>query len=289
MYERKPQWLKRSYNPNNGQREVLEIIKKYGLNTVCTAAGCPNKTECHNSGTATFMLLGKYCTRNCAFCKVEGGAPQTIDAAEPENIALAANSLKLKHVVVTSVTRDDIEDGGAAHFASTVTALKRHCPNISVEVLIPDFQGSETALRKVIASNPDVINHNMETVSELYGEVRPEADYRRSLKLIENVKKQDDTGKIITKSGFMLGLGESSHQVYQLLKDLRGVDCDIVTIGQYLRPSIAHRAVSRYVHPEEFEAFGSAAYALGFKYVASAPLVRSSYHALQAVSAVRDK
>jgi lipoic acid synthetase len=226
------------------------------------------------------MILGRYCTRNCTFCNVEKNHPEPVNTEEPENIAKAAAEMKLKHVVITSVTRDDLPDGGAGHFAKVIDELKKLNDNITIEVLIPDFKGDEQALFKVIKAKPHIINHNVETVPSLYHEVRPLAVYERSLKLLSNVKKYDNN--IYTKSGIMLGLGEKKEQVAEVLKDLRNADCDLLTIGQYLAPSGKHHPVIEYIHPDTFEEYKKMGYDLGFKFVASAPLVRSSYHAAEA-------
>ena len=223
------------------------------------------------------MILGKNCTRNCTFCNVTKGKPEKVDEKEPFNVAQAVDKLKLKYAVITSVTRDDLEDGGASHFASVVEEIRKINKNITVEILIPDFKGSETALKKVVNSKPNVINHNVETTPALYKEVRPMAVYKRSLELLKRVKIMDSS--ILTKSGFMLGLGEKEEDIIEVLKDLRKVDCDIVTIGQYLPPSAKHHPVVEYVHPDQFKKYKKIALELGFKFVSSSPLVRSSYHA----------
>lgn len=283
----KPDWLKAVYNPNSNYKNISGLLQKYRLNTVCDAANCPNSGECYNNGTATFMLMGKYCTRNCTFCNVEKASPEEIDKNEPQNIANAVAELKLKHVVITSVTRDDLPDGGAAHFASTVRHIRDVNKDVTVEVLIPDFLGDIDSLQTIIDARPEVINHNIETIARLYKSVRPMAVYSRSLELLARVKNMDKTGQIATKSGFMAGLGETEQEVIALLKDLREADCDIVTIGQYLRPSKKHYPVFEYVHPDIFNEYKSAAYGMGFKYVASGPFVRSSYNAHEEIEAIR--
>ncbi|UZQ51204.1 lipoyl synthase [Clostridium kluyveri] len=277
MYKRKPKWLKIKIRAGQVSRDVKEILKNDSLNTVCSEANCPNRMECFNKSRATFMILGKNCTRNCTFCNVTKGRPEKVDKKEPFNVAQAVDKLNLKHAVITSVTRDDLEDGGASHFASVVEEIRKLNKNITVEVLIPDFKGSETALKKVVDSKPNVINHNVETTPALYEEVRPMAVYKRSLELLKRVKIMGNS--ILTKSGFMLGLGEKEEDIIKVLKDLRKVDCDIVTIGQYLSPSSKHHAVVEYVHPDVFKKYKEIALDLGFKFVSSAPLVRSSYHA----------
>lgn len=273
---RKPEWLKVEIG---GTRcgKVGRVLDKFALNTVCEQAGCPNRGECFRSGTATFMLLGNHCTRHCAFCNVEHSQPEPVCPAEPENVARAAAELGLRHVVVTSVTRDDLGDGGAGHFAATVGAVRNRNPGAVIEVLIPDFQGDGRALQTVLDSKPDILNHNVETVPELYRDIRPEAQFSRSLELLSRVKER--ASGIFTKSGFMLGLGEEGTQVVSLLKSLRVAGCDIVTIGQYLQPSSSHFPVKEYVHPEQFEKYKNIALDIGIPCVASGPLVRSSYHA----------
>lgn len=275
--ERKPEWLRRKIQFSHVSNEVYSIIDELSLNTVCKEANCPNKMECFNRSTATFMILGKVCTRNCTFCNVTKGEPETVDHEEPHKVAVAVEKLKLKHAVITSVTRDDLQDGGAGHFAEVVKEIQKLGQAITVEVLIPDFDGNEAALEKVIASKPDIINHNIETVPELYSRVRPRANYERSLALLKAVKEKDNT--ILTKSGIMLGLGESEAAVIEVMKDLRSVGCDIITIGQYLAPSSQHHPVIEYIHPDIFEKYKNIGIDLGFKNVVSAPLVRSSYHA----------
>ena len=275
--ERKPEWLRRKIQFGHVSNEVYNIIDELSLNTVCKEANCPNKMECFNRSTATFMILGKVCTRNCTFCNVTKGEPETVDHEEPRKVAEAVARLKLKHAVITSVTRDDLPDGGAGHFAEVVKEIQKLNQAITIEVLIPDFDGDEAALEKVIAAKPDIVNHNIETVPELYGKVRPMAIYERSLNLLRAVKDKDH--KILTKSGIMLGLGESEESIIKVMKDLRAVGCDIITIGQYLAPSINHHPVIEYIHPDMFLKYKQIGEELGFKNVVSAPLVRSSYHA----------
>lgn len=273
---RKPEWLK--VEKGRGQcGKVSRILASNHLNSVCSEAGCPNQGECFKSGTATFMLLGKYCTRNCTFCQVTKASPEPVDEMEPAHVADAVKQLGLGHVVITSVTRDDLADGGAEHFAKTIRAIRRETPHVTIEVLIPDFEGDEMALRTVMEARPDILNHNVETVPELYAQVRPKAIFERSLELLARAKKLDNS--IYTKSGFMVGLGETKEQVSRLLASLEQVGCDIVTIGQYLQPSRQHYQVREYVHPDVFKAYQEEAYQLGIACVASGPLVRSSYHA----------
>lgn len=277
QHTRKPEWLRRKIQGSSISSEVNNILQDLSLNTVCKEANCPNKMECFNRSTATFMILGSVCTRNCTFCNVTKGEPQLVDPEEPKKVAMAVAKLKLKHAVITSVTRDDLPDGGAAQFAEVVNEIRNLQQKITVEVLIPDFDGDEVALLKVIASKPDIINHNVETVPELYSKVRPMAIFERSLELLRKVKEVDDT--ILTKSGIMVGLGETEEAVVNVMKELRGVGCDIITIGQYLAPSSKHHPVIEYVHPDLFEKYKKIGTEMGFKHVVSAPLVRSSYHA----------
>jgi lipoic acid synthetase len=276
-YIKKPDWVKVRLHALENSGNIGSILDKYDLNTVCNEAGCPNKGECFNNGTATFMILGKNCTRNCRFCKVTKAAPEELNKMEPENIAKAIREMNLKHTVITSVTRDDLLDGGAEHFANTILEIKKLCLKVTIEVLIPDFKGDYEALKKVVDAKPDIINHNVETIPSLYNSVRPMAVFERSIQLLRRVKEIDRS--IFTKSGFMLGLGEKEEQVIELLKILRSVNCDIITIGQYLQPSKEHYDVVEYVHPDKFKKYEKIANEMAFKYVASAPLVRSSYHA----------
>jgi len=271
----KPEWLKvRLLNEDLNRMEAF--LKSMSLNTVCQSANCPNMGECFARKTATFMIMGNICTRNCRFCAVEKGHPQPLDEDEPRRIAEAAQKLGLKHVVVTCVTRDDLPDGGASHFAKTIYELKK-LPGVTVEVLVSDFMGKEESIAQVVEAKPDIINHNVETVPRLYPNVRPKADYLRSLNLLKKSKELNPY--ILTKSGIMVGLGETEEEVIQVMKDLRSVDCDMMTIGQYLRPSAKHIEVAEYVTPQQFKRYEEIGYELGFKYVASGPLVRSSYHA----------
>jgi len=273
----KPEWLKRSAPDPLVLARMKGLMDGLQLHTVCESAHCPNSGECFARGVATFMILGDVCTRNCTFCAVEHGQPARPDANEPEHVVEAVKKLGLRHVVITSVTRDDLPDGGAYQFAKVVEAIRSHNSRISIEVLIPDFQGSLSALGIVVVSHPSVINHNVETVPRLYSQVRPQADYERSLQLLGHVKSMG--GGLFTKSGLMVGLGERRGEVIRVMEDLRGVDCDLLTIGQYLRPSPDHHDVVRFVSPAEFKEYEDAGMAMGFKGVASAPLVRSSFQA----------
>lgn len=282
MVERKPEWLKITYRGGPNREETEKLLSSLSLHTVCEEANCPNLMECFNRKTATFMILGCTCTRNCTFCDVQKGRPQTVDPEEPLHVAQAVKDLNLRHVVITSVTRDDLPDGGAGHFAEVINSIRDlNSDKIKIEVLIPDFQGSIEALNIVTDAKPAIINHNVETVPRLYPEVRPMANYRRSLELLANIKKLD--GSIYSKSGIMVGLGEEEDEVIQVMKDLRVVDCDFLTIGQYLAPSKKHHRVVEYIHPDVFERYKAKGVELGFKYVASAPLVRSSYMADKAL------
>lgn len=277
----KPEWLRVKAHSISGLETVENMLKELHLNTVCDEAACPNRGECFGRKTATFMILGSVCTRQCTFCNVSKGKSQQVDENEPKNVAQAVKALSLKHTVITSVTRDDLPDGGAGHFVKVINAIRDTTPGVTIEVLIPDFQGDEDALKKVVDAHPDIINHNIETVPTLYKEVRPQADYQRSLDVLNNVKRMDRT--INTKSGIMLGLGEKEEQVLSVLRDLREVDCDFLTIGQYLAPSAKHHPIVEYIHPDQFKAYEKEAYQMGFLYVASGPLVRSSYMAEQAL------
>lgn len=257
--------------------DTKKILRKFGISTVCEEARCPNITECFTKPTATFMILGSKCTRKCAFCSVTSSTPEPPATTEVENIAKAGQEMGLRYVVITSVSRDDLYDGGAEHFAKTVSSVKNYLPGVKVEVLTPDFQGNINHLKTVLDSNPDVFNHNIETVPRLYPSIRPDADYRRSLDILKEAKKQKP--QILTKSGIMLGLGETLHEVKDVLKDLRYSGCDFITIGQYMRPSKANIPVVEYIMPEVFEELRLEAMLIGFKYAASAPYVRSSMNA----------
>lgn len=278
-YARRPEWLKLSPLDSTTLATMRKLTRHLKLHTVCESARCPNRPECFAEGTATFMISGDICTRNCTFCAVKYGKPQPPDPQESEHIVEAVNKLGLRHVVITSVTRDDLPDGGASHFGQTIKAIYSYSVKISVEVLIPDFGGSLAALQTVIDARPTVLNHNVETVPRLYSEVRPEANYQRSLELLRRAKLLDS--EILTKSGFMLGLGETRQEVIDLMVNLREAGCDLLTIGQYLPPSLEHHAVVRYVPRVEFEEYRKIGNEMGFVSVASAPLVRSSFHAAE--------
>jgi lipoic acid synthetase len=270
-----PQWLVRPPVDMKAVSRMEERLRRLKLATVCQSALCPNIGECFGRGVATFMILGTRCTRRCRFCAVEKGTPEAVDAMEPSRVALAAQQLGLTHVVVTSVTRDDLPDGGAGHFVDTVRHIREKCPNASIEVLVPDFDGDCQTLQMVCDAQPDVFNHNIETVSRLYARIRPQADYRRSLSVLSYAAGRG----LRVKSGLMLGLGETDSEVRRLMRDLLETGCISVTIGQYLAPSKKHQPVARYVRPDEFDQWAATARAMGFTSVASAPLVRSSYRA----------
>ena len=282
---RKPDWLKRRLPTGETFNEVRELIEAGKLHTVCQEAKCPNIWECYSHRTATFLILGERCTRNCRFCSVAAGLPEPLDLDEPGRVAEAVERMGLKYAVVTSVTRDDLPDGGAAHFAATIGEIRRRVPEAEIEVLIPDFQGDRAALETVLRARPDVLNHNIETVPRLYSRVRPQADYRRSIELLR--RAEEFAPLIPTKSGLMLGLGERPEEIRQTLQDLREVGCRILTLGQYLQPSPAHLPVESYVPPEDFENWRKTALDLGFSEVASAPFVRSSYHAQKSFQALK--
>ena len=275
--QQKPRWLKKRLPTGPEYEKVKELIGKDRLHTVCQEAKCPNMWECFSQQTATFLIMGSRCTRNCRFCSVAQGPVGPPDPAEPDRVAAAARQMGLSYVVITSVTRDDLADGGAAFFAETIAAVHRRIPSAKVEVLIPDFQGNAQALQTVLNAQPDVLNHNIETVPRLYAIVRPQAHYRRSLQLLSRVPKYAPGLPI--KSGLMLGLGESFEEIRSTLKDLIDAGCRTLTLGQYLQPSKAHLPVTRYVSPAEFENWKDTALEMGFCEVASGPFVRSSYHA----------
>jgi lipoic acid synthetase len=278
MKRRFPPWLKRRLPPRQKTQPVLDLLRELRLNTVCQEAHCPNLGECFARGTATFMILGRLCTRDCAFCAVEAGEPAPPDPDEPERIAEAVRRLGLRHVVVTSVTRDDLPDGGSGHFAATIRAVRARS-GATVEVLTPDFGGRLGALDRVLDAGPHVFNHNVETVPRLYADVRPQADYARSLAVLAHASQRADGHLPVTKSGLMLGLGETQREVRAVLGDLRRAGCRVVTLGQYLAPSAAHHPVAEFVHPDTFEQLAETARAMGFEAVASGPFVRSSYGA----------
>ena len=280
---RLPKWLKRPL-PQAGMQFTTDVIADLKLETVCESAKCPNRTECWSQQTATFMILGNVCTRPCGFCSVPRGKTEVVQIDEPERVAEAAERLGLKYVVITSVTRDDLADGGANHFYECVLAVRERT-GAKVEVLTPDFKGNRAAIQRVIEARPDVFNHNTETVPRLYDRVRRNAEYHRTLNLLKQVK--EEAPQIPTKSGLMLGLGETREELLEVCSDLRSVGCDMLTLGQYLQPTLDHLPVERYVPPEEFDEIGEQVRKLGFSMVASGPFVRSSYHAGEMAESVR--
>ena len=277
LRERKPRWIRAQFPGGERYGEIVQLLRDESLNTVCQEARCPNIGECFNRGTATFMILGDTCTRACGFCAVTSGRPAPIDWTEPNRLAEAVERLNLAYVVITSVNRDDAQDGGAQIFASCIELIRRRRPETAVEVLIPDFVGNWEALETVLSAGPTVLNHNVETVDRLYPRVRFQARYERSLELLRRASAW--TPHVPTKTGFMLGLGEERAEVSALLEDLRSANVELLTVGQYLRPSARHLPVVRYAPPEEFESIRQEALSLGFLHVESGPMVRSSYHA----------
>ncbi|WP_320174779.1 lipoyl synthase [Maridesulfovibrio sp.] len=278
-YLRIPPWLRVKLPTGRTFNDTSKMLDDLNLNTVCQSAKCPNCWECFSRKVATFLIMGNNCTRDCAFCNICPGQIEPLDADEPRRVAEAVTRLGLKYAVITSVTRDDLDDGGAAHFAETIERIRAEHPECKIEVLIPDFQGNLDALKTVISAKPDVINHNVETPPALYPEIRPQADYKQSLELIERVKQLSD---IHAKSGLMVGLGETDEQVYQVIDDLAAINCDIITIGQYMRPSKAHPAVKRYVEPAVFDEYAEYGRKLSVPHMFCAPLVRSSFNAAEA-------
>ncbi|MEZ5996721.1 MAG: lipoyl synthase [Hyphomonadaceae bacterium] len=274
---RKPDWIRVKAPTSAGYHETKALMRGLNLATVCEEAGCPNIGECWAQKHATFMIMGETCTRACSFCNVATGKPLPLDPAEPENVGKAVAQMQLKHVVVTSVDRDDLEDGGAAHFVATIASLRRLAPQTTIEILTPDFLRKPGAAERVIDARPDVFNHNLETVPRLYHSIRPGARYYQSLRLLDSVKQRDPAQ--FTKSGLMVGLGEERDEVLQVMDDLRVANVDFLTIGQYLQPTKKHAAVARFWTPEEFEALETIAYAKGFLMVSASPLTRSSHHA----------
>ncbi len=275
--QRKPAWIRVKAPGSPVYHETRRIVRAHGLHTVCEEAGCPNIGECWTKRHATMMIMGDTCTRACAFCNVRTGMPRSLDPGEPDHVARAVDELGLEHVVVTSVDRDDLSDGGAGHFAAVIAAIRARAPATTIEVLTPDFLRKKNALERVIEAKPDVFNHNLETVPSLYRTIRPGARYYHSLRLLERAKELD--AEIFTKSGMMVGLGETRNEVLQVMDDVRTAGVDFLTIGQYLQPTRKHAAVARFVTPQEFDDLGRVAYAKGFLLVAASPLTRSSYHA----------
>ncbi len=275
--KKKPSWIRVKAPVSDEYKRTQALMRKYNLNTVCEEAACPNIGECWAKKHATFMILGDICTRACRFCNVKTGKPGMVDADEPNRVAEAVEKLGLQHVVITSVDRDDLEDGGAQHFADVIQAIRAKSTKTTIEILTPDFLHKEHAVIKIIKAKPDVFNHNLETVPRLYASVRPGARYFNSLRLLDQVKKTDPT--IFTKSGIMVGLGESDSEVWQVMDDLRSADVDFMTIGQYLQPTPKHHEVIRFVEPDTFKSYETRARAKGFLVVSASPLTRSSYHA----------
>ncbi|MFH1613442.1 MAG: lipoyl synthase [bacterium] len=272
-----PSWLRKKLPNYQEQQKTISILNKYNLFTVCTSAKCPNMGECFSKSILTVLILGNICTRNCRFCAIETGILQKPDSTEPLKVAQLIKELNLKYAVITSVTRDDLIDGGAEHFALVIKEIRTLIPEVKIEVLTPDFEGKKESIKIVIKAKPDVFAHNIETVPSLYEKVRPKANYERSLKLLEMIKQENSF--LYTKSGIMLGLGEKENEVIQIMEDLIKAGCDILTIGQYLSPSKNHLKVEEYIHPEKFEYYKKIAQEMGFFYVMSGPFVRSSFHA----------
>ncbi len=273
---RLPPWFKVRIRQGPDYADIRRILDTLSLHTICEEARCPNVWECWNSRTATFLILGDICTRRCHYCSVQTGRPLPLDQTEPGRVAEAVQALGLRHAVITSVNRDELDDGGASVFAETIRQIRRRLPTCSIEVLIPDFEGNERALATVIAERPDILNHNIETVPRLFPAIRPQGKYQRSIELLDRAKRKGAR----TKSGLIVGMGETSDEVRAVLRDLRQAGCDIVTIGQYLQPTSSHAPVARFYEPEVFAQFRTEALALGFAHVESGPLVRSSYHAM---------
>jgi lipoyl synthase len=278
---RRPEWLKVKIPSGEQYLRLKDLMTRHRLHTVCEEARCPNMGECWNAGTATFMILGDVCTRSCGFCAVKTGRQGYVDREEPARVAEAIRVMEIRHAVITSVNRDELEDGGASIFAETIRRAREVRPGITIEVLIPDFCGDAEALKIVTNARPDILNHNTETIPRLYPTVRPQAKYARSLELLDRAKQAG----MVTKSGLMLGLGESNEEVLEVLSDLRAVACDIVTLGQYLQPTKEHVPIDRFVKPEEFSTLKNSGLSMGFRHIEAGPLVRSSYHAAMHISA----
>ncbi len=276
-HRRLPPWFKVKLQQGPDYREIRQVMDRLGLHTICEEARCPNIWECWNNRTATFLLLGDICTRRCHYCAVETGRPLPVDHDEPVRVAQAVQAMGLRHAVITSVNRDELQDGGASVFAETIRQIRRLNPSCAIEVLIPDFEGDQNALRAVAHEQPEILNHNIETVPRLFPVIRPQGKYQRSIELLGHAKRLG----MKTKSGLIVGMGETEDEIRQVMRDLRSVGCGILTIGQYLQPTKQHLPVSRFYHPDEFAAFKAEGLALGFSHVESGPLVRSSYHAEQ--------
>ena len=279
---KKPDWLKVRFPTGKNYLRLKKTMRQLNLHTVCEEAKCPNVAECWGQGTATFMILGDICTRSCGFCAVKTGLPQQLDLDEPRRIADAVEAMDLKHAVITSVNRDELPDGGASVFARTIEAVRERMPQTSIEVLIPDFKGSHTSLKRILAANPEILNHNIETIPRLYKEVRPGASYQQSVELLRRSKLE--APEVLSKTGIMLGLGEGLDEVIDVMQTLvNQASVDILTLGQYLQPTVNHLPVRRFVHPDEFKTLASRGLELGFRHVEAGPLVRSSYHAANQV------
>lgn len=277
---RKPEWMRIGKMDREKIREVQSILRKLKLHTVCEESMCPNIGKCFEKKTATFLVMGDICTRNCKFCDIKFGKPGSLDEDEPQRILEAAKKLSLRHIVITSVTRDDLPDGGASHYAGITKKLREYDESLIIELLIPDLKGKEKDIQTIVDTKPDIINHNVEVVPRLFRKITPQSNYETSLKLLKLVKEFDPS--IFTKSGMMVGLGETKQEVFDVMKDLREVNCDILTIGQYLKPPSSNLEIEEYVHPEIFKEYEELAYNMGFKFVASAPFVRSSFNAEEA-------
>jgi len=289
-YRRKPDWIRVKAPVSKGYQETFKMMRDLNLNTVCEEAACPNIGECWQKKHATVMILGDTCTRACRFCNIKTGKGNPVDLMEPDNVAIAAGKMGLNHIVITSVDRDDLDDGGADQFVKVIQKLREHAPHTTIEILTPDFRNKPGAMEKVVAAKPDVFNHNLETVPRLYNYIRPGARYFHSLRLLDRVKERDPT--IFTKSGIMVGLGESEAEVLQVMDDMRSADIDFITIGQYLQPTKKHTALIDYITPEQFDKYAARAKSKGFLHVASSPLTRSSHHAgddFEALKAARAK
>jgi lipoic acid synthetase len=280
---RKPSWLKMKMPGGEGYSRLLKLVNEQRLHTVCQSAKCPNMGECWSAGTATIMILGDVCTRSCGFCHIATGRPPTLDLDEPQRVGKAVAAMALGHCVITSVNRDELPDGGAQIWAETIRQVRQQAPGTNVEVLIPDFCGNWPALQKVLDEKPEILNHNIETVPRLYPRVRPQAKYRRSLELLQIAKRQG----LVAKTGMMLGLGEEEHEIEAVLDDLVSIGCDILTLGQYLQPTLDHLPVERWVHPDEFAEWKSRGELRGLRHIEAGPLVRSSYHAEKQVKIAR--
>ncbi len=284
--QRLPQWLKKSLRPGHEAAKTDALLKELGLHTICESGRCPNRDECYSQKTATFMIMGDVCTRSCGFCSVSTGRPEALEADEPMRVAAATRTLGLKHVVVTSVNRDDLPDEGVEHFVSVIRELKKFSDTLTIEILTPDFKRTQSeAVKKIVSEGPHIFNHNVETVPRLYKRVRPQATYDISLEIFRQIRKNSCT--VLTKSGLMLGLGESKEEVLAVLKDLREAGCDILTLGQYLQSSPLGLAVEEYIHPDTFGDYKQEALDMGFRWVESAPFVRSSFHAKESFEALR--